>query len=131
LIDIVSIQFPGDSLRLTLERRGETIETVVELVRYSEFDEALAEFEDFIGGKLSERRTGFAKVLQHDSAIRPVHCGGPVVDINGRFVGINIARAARTTSYLLPVEEVKLAIARLKERRTDHLQTVDVRAVNK
>lgn len=131
LIDIVSQRYPGDLLRITLNRNGNRLEVPVELTRYSQFDAALAEFEDFIGGKLSERRTGFSLVLQHDSAIRPVHCGGPVVDINGRFVGINIARAARTTSYLLPAEQVKLAVAQLKELRTDVLHTVDVRAANK
>lgn len=128
LIAIVRDRFPGDVLRLTVRRSGELIEIPVELLRYSEFDEALAEFEDFIGGALSKRRTGFDKAIQHDTAIQPVHCGGPVVDINGRFVGINIARAARTTSYLLPAAEVQLAVEKLKELSTDRLLTVDVRA---
>ena len=114
LIQIVQSHYPGDLLRLTIRRSGELVEVPVQLVRYSEFDEALAEFEDFIGGNLSERRTGFQKAIQHDTAIRPQHCGGPVVDIHGKFVGINIARAARTTSYLLPASEVKLALGRIE-----------------
>lgn len=123
-------RFPGDVLQLAVNRNGETHKLAVELGRYSEFDEALAEFEDFLGGDLSDRRTGFARVLQHDTAIQPRHCGGPVVDAHGRFVGINIARAARTTSYLLPADEVKSALAELKTLQTDHLATVGVGGTN-
>lgn len=128
LIDIVRGGFPGDILQLTIDRNGDLLEYAVELLRYSQFDEALADFEDFIGGQLSERRTGFNRVLQHDTAIRPLHCGGPVVDIHGQFVGINIARAARTSSYLLPAAEVKRALEILQSRRTDTPVTVDVGA---
>lgn len=128
LIDIVSRSYPGDILQLVINRNGDLQEYAVELVRYSQFDEALADFEDFIGGSLSERRTGFPRVIQHDTAIRPLHCGGPVVDIEGRFVGINIARAARTSSYLLPASEVKIALELLQAKRTDKLVTVDIGA---
>ncbi len=126
LVDHVLVRFPGDRVRLTVKRDGQLIELSAKLARYSDFDDALAEFEDFIGGKLSKRRSGFAKVIQHDTAISPLHCGGPVVDVHGNFVGINIARAARTSSYLLPAAEVKIAVDRLREMRKD---TVDVGAV--
>lgn len=126
LVATIQDRFPGDILRLKVDRQGEQLELSVELGRYSEFDEALAEFEDFIGGELSSRRTGFPRVLQHDTAIQPRHCGGPVVDSHGRFVGINIARAARTTSYLLPAREVQRALKRLKEGTAEPLTTVGV-----
>ena len=126
LIETVRKGYPGDILRLTIDRQAVLHEYAVELMRYSEFDEALADFEDFIGGSLSERRTGFENVIQHDTAIRPLHCGGPVVDIQGRFVGINIARAARTSSYLLPAREVQSALETLKATRRDRVATVEV-----
>lgn len=116
LINIVKGRLPGDVLTLSVKRNGVLQEYSVALVRHSDLDEALAEFRDFIGGERSSRRTGFDKVLQHDSVISHRHCGGPVVDINGKFVGINIARAARTSSYLLPASEVRTALKLLKER---------------
>lgn len=119
LIQQVSEFFPGDSVRLTVRRDDQLLEIPVTLARFSDFDAALAEFEDFIGGKLSERRSGFPRVIQHDTAIRPIHCGGPVVSVDGQFVGINIARAARTASYLLPASEVKVAIDKLRAMRED------------
>ena len=55
---------------------------------------------------MSNRRWGFPSVIQHDTVLRPSDCGGPVVDLDGYAVGINIARAGRVASYALPVEVV-------------------------
>jgi serine protease Do len=59
-----------------------------------------------MGSELSQRRAGFPVVLQHDGVIRPTDCGGPLVDLDGRVVGINIARAGRVESYAVPSEAV-------------------------
>ena len=50
----------------------------------------------------SDRRFGFPTVVPHDLAIAPNDCGGPLVDIDGRCLGVNIARALRVASYALP-----------------------------
>lgn len=131
LVGVVRDHYPGDVLQLTVQRGEESLVFSVELIRHSEFDDALADFEDFLGGRRNERRTGFARILQHDTAIHYLNCGGPVVDVNGKFVGINIARAARTTSYLLPASEVRIALKELRAQRNDNLVTVDVTNVNK
>lgn len=44
-------------------------------------------------------------VFQHDGAIEPHECGSPVVDLEGRVVGINLARFDRTAVWAMPVEE--------------------------
>ena len=62
-----------------------------------------SDFQNSLGGKLSVRRFGFPLAFQHDTVLRPSDCGGPVVDLDGRVVGFNIARAGRTESYALPV----------------------------
>ena len=116
LIDYVRQRLPGDTLRLIVRRNGQLMEFTVGLVRHSDLDEAMVEFKDFLGGKRSLRRTGFGQILQHDSAISHRHCGGPVVDIHGKFVGINIARAARTSTYLLPASVVREALKVLKQK---------------
>ena len=67
--------------------------------------------------KLSTRRGGFPVILQHDSGVAPENCGGPLVDLDGKVVGINIARAGRTESYALPAEAVKGLIEGLKTNR--------------
>ncbi len=34
--------------------------------------------------------------------LKPTDCGGPLVDLEGRVVGFNIARSGRTESYAVP-----------------------------
>jgi serine protease Do len=60
-----------------------------------------------MGGSLSLRRAGFPSFLQHDTILKPQDCGGPVVDLDGKVIGINIARAGRTESYAIPSEAVQ------------------------
>jgi serine protease Do len=72
------------------------------------------EMMDRMGSKLSERRGGFPQVLQHDMVVKPEDCGGPVVDLEGKAIGINIARAGRTESFAIPYEVVQGLMSDLK-----------------
>jgi serine protease Do len=98
---------PGDQVEFTIEREGKQLQLKATLG--SEFPGLLdrSEFQNSLGGKLSVRRFGFPLAFQHDTPLRPSDCGGPVVDIDGRLVGFNIARSGRTESYALPVSEVQ------------------------
>ena len=64
-----------------------------------------------MGTEISKKRTGFPKITQTDLPILPQHCGGPVVDLDGKVIGINIARAGRIKTYMIPAEEVDRLIA--------------------
>lgn len=64
-----------------------------------------------VNGEISARSTGFQNIIQHDSVLAPHQCGGPIVDVNGNAVGINIARAGRVSSYALPARIVSPAVA--------------------
>ena len=68
------------------------------------------------GGPFSDRRWGFAAVIPHDLAIAPTDCGGPLVDIDGRCQGVNIARALRVASYALPPRVVQETIEKIRAR---------------
>ncbi|MCH8829766.1 MAG: PDZ domain-containing protein, partial [Planctomycetes bacterium] len=70
--------------------------------------------QNHMGGSLSRRKAGFPVVLQHDGYLRPQDCGGPVVDLQGRAVGINIARAGRTESYTIPADRILALLPNLK-----------------
>ena len=50
----------------------------------------------------SGRRDGFVSVVSHDANLHPNNCGGPVFDLRGRFIGLNIARNSRVRTYMLP-----------------------------
>lgn len=55
----------------------------------------------------SGRRDGFSTVILHDADLQPEACGGPVFDLTGEFIGINIARNSRVRSYALPSDVIK------------------------
>ena len=57
--------------------------------------------------QISRRRTGFPEAIQHDSVLTPEQCGGPLVDLDGRVVGLNIARLDRTASIAIPAERIR------------------------
>jgi serine protease Do len=54
-----------------------------------------------------EPKQSYPFVLQHDAHIRPDECGGPLVDLDGRMVGLNVARPWGYQSYAIPVEALK------------------------
>lgn len=105
---------PGDKVRL-LVRRGEEELTVEALLGpfADEGDVNRHEFQNQLGGELSRRRAGFPSVFQHDSILQPQECGGPIVDLNGHVVGINIARAGRVASFAIPASVAKEVLATL------------------
>ncbi|MFO0906059.1 MAG: PDZ domain-containing protein [Pirellulales bacterium] len=72
------------------------------------------EFQNRLGGQLSLRRAGFPSALQHDTVLRPNECGGPLVDLEGRTVALNIARAGRVASYAVPAAAILPLLDELK-----------------
>jgi len=63
-----------------------------------------------VNGSVSARSTGFREVIEHDSVLEPQHCGGPIVDVDGNAIGLNIARAGRVSCYALMAKTVSKAI---------------------
>jgi serine protease Do len=108
---------PGDTIMLRIKRDDEEKTLRVRLGRRpgSLFDRSDAM--NIMGSPLSARRGGFPTILQHDMVIKPADCGGPLVGLDGKAVGINIARAGRTESYAIPSEEVQKLLSDLKSGR--------------
>lgn len=90
-----------------------------------------------MGGDLSARSDNFPAVIQHDSVLAPEYCGGPLVNLNGEVVGMNIARAGRVETYAIPAEVVEKVVAELIEqaglddcrRLTQHEPDLDVQSL--
>ena len=101
----------GQSVKIVLERDGKTIEVTAVLGKRPSdlFPQrgGRGDFQNAMGSKLSERRTGIPTLFQTDAVIKPGDCGAPVVDLDGHAVGLMIARAGRTESHAVPAETVK------------------------
>ncbi|MEC7861993.1 MAG: PDZ domain-containing protein [Verrucomicrobiota bacterium] len=68
------------------------------------------------GGPLSKNRKDFPNALQHDLTLRPNECGGPLIDLDGKLVGVNIARGGRVKSYAIPAVDLRAVIAKLNDQ---------------
>jgi len=101
----------NDNVLLKVKRGEEELELKATLGRP---DPKMFNAQEFMGSQLSKRRGGFPFILQHDTVLKTQDCGGPLVDLDGKTVGINIARAGRTETYALPSEEVQKLVNDLK-----------------
>lgn len=109
---------PGDKVTVHVRRRlkdsDEFEELSLEVKLGSQADLDRSAFQNRMGSALSNRRTGFPKVITTDLVIKPTDCGGPIVDLEGRALGITIARAGRVESWVLPKDVVATAFDELK-----------------
>jgi len=67
-------------------------------------------------GELSEKTSGYPDAIQHDIPLPPQLCGGPLFDLKGRCIGINVSRAGRTKTYAIPADEIQ-AMLKVKEEQ--------------
>jgi serine protease Do len=116
MVNTIRHHKPGDAVPIKIKREGKELDLQATLEKRPPADPGVTrrEYQNHLGSDLSERRSGFPQVLQHDMVLRPDNCGGPVVDLDGKTIGINIARAGRVESYAIPAEAVRALIDDLK-----------------
>jgi serine protease Do len=59
-----------------------------------------------MSGRTSRRKDPFPMILQTDIPVPPESMGSPLLDLEGRAVGILISRTDRVTTYALPKDVV-------------------------
>jgi serine protease Do len=105
---ILSRAGPGQEVNLTVRRPDGEVQLTPTLTessfRKSPPDNRERMMDRMDNRGLSRVRSHFPKVLQSDMTIVPEECGLPVVDIEGRLVGMVLARAGRVKTYLLSAE---------------------------
>ena len=107
VLDAVQQVNAGDVLAVVIERDGKARSFNVEMRLRPDDPRSRADRMNTMGNDRSRRRDGFASVFQHDAEIDPAECGGPVLDLDGRCLGINIARAGRIEAFALPAVAVQ------------------------
>lgn len=113
----------GSTMKLTVKRGEKEMSLNVTLGRRPDFSSTRQKMMEKSAGRLSDRRTDFGTVFQHDGPIDPEHCGGPIIGLDGKAMGINIARAGRTAAYAIPASIIQALIEPLK---TEKLSPTDM-----
>ena len=106
LTDYLEKKKAGDELKVSIKRGEEKMELFVRLAARGEVFVEMTR-NDEMSGDFSKRRSGFPKVLQHDILANSETMGGPVVNLAGQVVGMNIARASRAETFAIPVEDLR------------------------
>ena len=106
---------PGDEITLTI-KRGEEEKKVPIVLGKQRITPMMdrGSRQNRLGSTLSKRRSDFPLALQQDAGLNANQCGGPVVDLDGKVVGFNIARDGRVSTLVLTNEIVLPIVAKLK-----------------
>jgi S1-C subfamily serine protease len=100
---------PGDAVDIRYTRKGaeqNVKATMKEKPEFEGFPNGRLRQMERMGTRPSLVKTGFPSVIQTDMQLERDRCGGPVVDLDGNVVGISIARADRTRSFVLPAAHI-------------------------
>lgn len=95
---------PGDKVKLKIETAGKERSVEVLLTNrpiYGELSPNRLNQMERMGGEPNLVNSGFSRVVQSDMKIQSNQVGGPVVDLQGKIIGVTLARADRTKTYLM------------------------------
>ncbi len=118
MINTISKRSAGDTVELELRRGQRELKLAVVLGGRTISGEQARQFNlmSSLGAELSRRRGLFPAVLQHDSQLYPEMAGGPLLDLDGNVVGVNIARSGRVESYAIPAATVSRMARELRRK---------------
>lgn len=118
LVRSIRTHRPGDSVKIKYLRQGRPFSTRAVLAGRNMPAEQAAHFKmmNRLGAILSRRNDNFPMVFQHDTPLFPEQCGGPVVDLRGDVIGMNIARQGRAASLAIPWNTMQTIVDDLMRR---------------
>ncbi len=105
----------GDRVRVTVDREGIEMTVAARLRRRPESADGLPTpfGNDLV--EANERRTGFGPAIRHDALLGPRDVGAPLVDLDGRVIGLQIAHADRSTNWALPASTLRSVLAEMPQ----------------
>lgn len=107
----------GEQPEIELMRKGKLIK-VKPTLRGREIREGISrrlEQMDQMSGGQSRIRGDFGNVIQSDMELEVEDAGLPVVDLEGRIIGMVIARAGRISTLILPGDDIEKALGSVPE----------------
>ena len=109
---ILSRKKVGERVTLEVKRKDKRLSYTITLGsrRQALGGNAPEDSNDLISGGFSKRRDDFPMVLQHDTPSRYTLMGGPLLNLKGELIGMNIARVNRAENYALPISVVQKSV---------------------
>lgn len=109
----VEMSSPGDLLPIFLERDGQRLNVSVTLGEepYVRCPPAFARYRNL-------RADDFPFVFEHDIPLTLDECGGPIIDLDGKAIGITIARVAQHGCMAIPADCIERLLPILKSGST-------------
>ena len=109
---ILSRKKVGERVTLKVKRKDKRLSYTITLGsrRQALGGNAPEDSNDLISGGFSKRRDDFPMVLQHDTPSRYTLMGGPLLNLKGELIGMNIARVNRAENYALPISVVQKSV---------------------
>jgi serine protease Do len=122
VIELVREFREGQTINLAIRRDDESFDVDITLMKppanmLASFDpgySTVGRQYRRLSGRVSQRAQGFSQVIEHDTVLQPFLCGGPLVNLDGKAIGLNIARASRFSTYALPADLVQQIFQKLK-----------------
>jgi serine protease Do len=103
---------PGDRIVVQVTRGGKPVTLKIDLVSSDKMapktDGASLTRLSEAGGTVSKRHGSFVSAFTHDTVIQATDCGGPIVNLDGQAIGLNIARVDRTATYAIPASMLRM-----------------------
>lgn len=99
----------GERVSLTYSRDGKEASVDVLLGSKAELfsNDGMMDRNDMMSGEVSKRRSGFPRIIQHDTLSSARIVGGPLLNLDGECIGMNIARANRCENFAIPAAELR------------------------
>jgi serine protease Do len=107
LMEIIKSYDPGAKLKVSIKRGDKKMNFNITLGYRNIVYKDMKSRNDKMSKTVSVRRTGFKSILQHDISLATTDMGGPLFDLEGKLVGINIAKANRVEFFAIPAAAIR------------------------
>lgn len=111
---LVSDRKAGEMVKLKLQRGDDILEKEIRLGDRPTPTGAGRERREkmsAMGTTLNQRKSEFPEVLQSDLPLEANQCGGPVTDLDGKVIGLVIARSSRVETMVIPSPTIRKTLA--------------------
>lgn len=117
LLKVLKDKEAGEKIAVEILRDGKKKKLSVELTARPKGPERMSRNDQMSGGalSLSKRRSDFPRVLHHDTPLIKDRVGGPLLNLDGVCIGMNIARASRVATFAIPASDLVEIMAEMKE----------------